>query len=678
MTNKKTHKEPDLFDTWDFLNPNRRRMLEEDWPGLFKQHLLCELPAANIHPLLTDGFSQSSADSTGLLEEGAVSVFLKEFYTILGALFLQQIMDLNDYDTVRQVAFNIEWQYALNITEDIDKTKYISEQSICAWRQTLIEHNLDQIMFDNCSDKLALVFKVNTDELCIDPVHLKSNFRRLSCIGSFSQSINKFLVDIVQHHEKLFTSVPLQLRERYASSKALTSFLLVKPSESAKTLQQVSADLDNLVGQFKDQDAVCTLRIYKELQRALNDQRNAISDDNAGKADTRKAKNDRYDQPSVRRPSEPKKNRHPIQSRLKKNMKKIIFSMAAAFGVTVYLFFMHGNEKGAHVNVITVGTGKIMSTLNATGKVVSKEKARISASVSARMESINVDEGVRVAKGALMAQFDDREQREKIASAEASLREAEEKVRLKEKDYKALKEIFAVGGVSRQSVQDAKSSLEMAKSEEELALAELNQAQIVLGKLKVIAPFEGIVTSRNVHPGEWVAAGAVILILSNESNREIEVMVDESDGGFMRIGQKVELTSDAFEDHTWQERVEKISPSISKEGTANFIKIYVSYGEDSPDLKIGQQVDAKIQIAFRPYAVKVPYEAIINSKGRSCVAVVKDDVIRYVPIVTGIEDSLSIEIVEGVSAGQEVILPGGKSLKEGDRVELITREISLK
>jgi hypothetical protein len=92
MIRIKDHKQLDMFDPWDFLSPKRRRMLEEDWPGLFKQHLLCELPVNKICSFFTDGFGRPS----------------KELYTLLGTLVLQQTMDLNDYDTIRQLAFNIE------------------------------------------------------------------------------------------------------------------------------------------------------------------------------------------------------------------------------------------------------------------------------------------------------------------------------------------------------------------------------------------------------------------------------------------------------------------------------------------------------------------------------------------------------------------------------------------
>ena len=287
MIRIKDHKQLDMFDPWDFLSPKRRRMLDQSWPGLFREHLLCELPVQQIRPFLREGFGRPS----------------KELYTLLGALLFQQTMDLNDYDTARQLSFNIEWHYALNITEESDQAKYICEKTIWSWRQILLEHNLDRLMFENISGKLAKVFKVNTDEQRIDSVHIKSNMRRLGRIGIFSQTINKFLVNLKRHHQNLFEAINDPLLERYASKKALAAFSMVKPSESAKTLQQVSADLYDLIEQFKDQKAVCNMHSYKLMQRVLVEQCDVQTDDDASKVRVKKPKQIRAD--SLQNPCDP-------------------------------------------------------------------------------------------------------------------------------------------------------------------------------------------------------------------------------------------------------------------------------------------------------------------------------------------------------------------------------------
>lgn len=287
MIRIKDHKQRDIFDPWHFLSPKRRRMLDESWPGLFREHLLGELPVEQIIPFFRDDFGRPS----------------KELYTLLGALLFQQTMDLNDSDTVEQLSFNIQWHYALNITEESDSAKYISEKTLWTWRQVLIENKLDQLIFNNMTQKLAKVFQVDTSNQRIDSVHIKSNMRRLGRIGIFSQTIHKFLINLKRHHQKLFDTISLSLVERYVSQKSLSAFSLVKPSESAKTLNMVSADLYDLIEQFKNQPKVCQMHSYKLMQRVLNEQCNVQGDDQGFKVTVKKSKEIPSD--SLQNPSDP-------------------------------------------------------------------------------------------------------------------------------------------------------------------------------------------------------------------------------------------------------------------------------------------------------------------------------------------------------------------------------------
>ena len=109
MITIKDHKQGQLFDPWDFLSPKRRKMLEEGWPGLFQKEVLCALPINKVAPFFCDHNGRPS----------------KELYTVLAVLLLQQVMDLSDQETVEQLAFNIQWHFALNLPEESDSAKYL-------------------------------------------------------------------------------------------------------------------------------------------------------------------------------------------------------------------------------------------------------------------------------------------------------------------------------------------------------------------------------------------------------------------------------------------------------------------------------------------------------------------------------------------------------------------------
>jgi hypothetical protein len=265
MIHIKNHRQKDLFDPWSFLSPKRRELLDNSWAGLFKKDLLCELPVSKVALFFNDGFGRPT----------------KEMYTVLGALLLQQTHDLTDEETVNQLAFNIQWHYALNITEESDSAKYICPKTLWNMRSIVVDNTLDAIIFDHITDKLAKVFKVNTDEQRIDSVHIKSNMRHLGRIGIFTSSINKFLVNLKRSHKELFDTIDKGIIDKYQPKESLKCFSMVKPSESAKTLASVSTDLFDLVAQFKDNPEVKGMHSYKLLERILKEQCN-VSDD--GKA----------------------------------------------------------------------------------------------------------------------------------------------------------------------------------------------------------------------------------------------------------------------------------------------------------------------------------------------------------------------------------------------------------
>jgi len=266
MIRIKDHKQQHLFDPWGFLSPKRRQILEQGWPGLFREHFLEELPVEQMASFFSSGSGRPT----------------KELHTVLGVLLLQQTLDLSDQATIEQLCFNTQWHYALNIPEESDEAKYISEKTLYSMRQKLIEKGLDQIVLEQTGQKLAAVFGVDPEKQRLDSVHIRSNMRKLGRIRIFSQTILKFLVNLKRHHRDLFDGIDPEVTARYWGKKALAAFSLVKPSESEKTLKTVSADLFDLIEQFKDQPAVCAMHSYKLMQRVLSDQCEIKTDDTGG------------------------------------------------------------------------------------------------------------------------------------------------------------------------------------------------------------------------------------------------------------------------------------------------------------------------------------------------------------------------------------------------------------
>ncbi len=91
-----------IFDPWGSILPERRQLLDTGWPGLFCEHILPSIPVGDVSRHFDPSMGRPA----------------KELFAMLGALILQQAFDLTDEEAVQQFAFNIQWRYALNITEE--------------------------------------------------------------------------------------------------------------------------------------------------------------------------------------------------------------------------------------------------------------------------------------------------------------------------------------------------------------------------------------------------------------------------------------------------------------------------------------------------------------------------------------------------------------------------------
>jgi len=171
-------------------------------------------------------------------------------------------------------------------------------------RHIVAEKGLDRELFHATTETLAKVFGVDTSRQRIDSVHIRSNMRRLGRICIFSQSIHNFLVNLKRQRRAIFATIEHELVERYLTEKALGCFSLVKPSESAKTLETVSRDLFSLVERFRENTQVTSLTTFGVLLRVLKDQCDASSADE-GSAEIALKEPKEISSSSLQNPSDP-------------------------------------------------------------------------------------------------------------------------------------------------------------------------------------------------------------------------------------------------------------------------------------------------------------------------------------------------------------------------------------
>ena len=245
-----------LIDHFDFLGPKRKELLETGWAALFRNSLLDKIPVDEIKSCFHAQLGRPS----------------KELRTMLGILVLQQMFDLTDQETIRQVAFNAEWHYALNLCLEDDESKYLCERTLRTYRSVAIELGIDTILFRLLTDILLEKLNISTRKQRLDSTHLRSDMRRLSRLELFRKTIEKFLKVMQREHARLLQKrIADDLVERYRGEKK-GYFSQVKPSEAKAALQQAAEDMLVLVETFRVHPKIKGMGVFRLLQRVLNEQ----------------------------------------------------------------------------------------------------------------------------------------------------------------------------------------------------------------------------------------------------------------------------------------------------------------------------------------------------------------------------------------------------------------------
>jgi hypothetical protein len=255
MFHTKDHKTGDLFEPLGFLGPRRRKRIKQSWAELFRKEILSELPVGRLRKHYAAQHGRPS----------------KELYALLGAVLLQQMLDLTDEEVVDQFAFNLQWHYALNITGDSDQAAYLCPKTLWSMRALVAEEELDSQMFEQVTAKLARVFGVATERQRMDSVHIFSNMRHLGRVALIAQTIRKFLVNLKRRHPELWEELEEDLRQRYGAKSGEGVFGLVKPSESEQTLRVVAQDLFDLMQRFSGRADVSGMHSYRLLARVFSE-----------------------------------------------------------------------------------------------------------------------------------------------------------------------------------------------------------------------------------------------------------------------------------------------------------------------------------------------------------------------------------------------------------------------
>ncbi|MDH7499437.1 MAG: efflux RND transporter periplasmic adaptor subunit, partial [candidate division NC10 bacterium] len=208
------------------------------------------------------------------------------------------------------------------------------------------------------------------------------------------------------------------------------------------------------------------------------------------------------------------------------------------------------------------------------------------------------------------------------------------------------------------------------------AIVKQMEASYELAKLQreyteIRSPLDGIVSEKLMEEGELVKVGTPILSLVDPRQLYVKATVDEYDTQKVQIGQRALIKVDAFPGETFSGKVYQISPIVSggKLETRTFT-VKVSFDGNHP-IKAGMSADVEVVVSKLEDVLFVPSLAVVEKEGRRIALVVEGSRVRPRPIQIGDSNWTYVQIKEGLSVGDRVVLnPDLGKLKEGQRVRV--------
>jgi hypothetical protein len=243
----------DLFDRWPDMGERRRLLLERSWAGVFRNHLLDDLPIEELLPHFDERLGRPS----------------KDLHIVVGVLLLQQLHDLSDAATVEALAFNMAWHHALDVRSEADC--YFCEKTLRNYRRLFIAEGLDEVLFRRMTDCLVRAFAVDTSRQRMDSTALRSAMRSLTRLGIVVETISKFARELERFHPTLHALIDADIIRRYVDREGAGCFANTAPSASRRRLDEAGRDLLQLAVQFRN-TAAAELPGYALLDRVLHEQ----------------------------------------------------------------------------------------------------------------------------------------------------------------------------------------------------------------------------------------------------------------------------------------------------------------------------------------------------------------------------------------------------------------------
>ena len=321
-----------------------------------------------------------------------------------------------------------------------------------------------------------------------------------------------------------------------------------------------------------------------------------------------------------------------------------------------------GPQRPPSVEVAKVESALLVDETQSVGSLRSFQGVMLRPEVGGRVSQVLFKDGQKVKKGQVLVQFDDQLPAAQLAQAKAELSIAQA-------NHTRNQELVAQNFISKRSLDESDAALQVAQ-------AKLALAQATLQRLKVMAPFDGTAGLRQINVGDYLKDGTDMVNVEDIEAVLLDFRLPERFQNKIKPGQKAQVTMDAVPGRKFTAVIQAIDPLIDANGRSVGVRGCI----DNRQMQLRPGMFARVNAVFgeRADALVIPEEAIVPQGGRSTVIRIvpganKDELVsERVTVKIGIRQPGKVEILEGLSVGDSVVVAGQQRLqKDGSVVRVV-------
>ncbi len=319
----------------------------------------------------------------------------------------------------------------------------------------------------------------------------------------------------------------------------------------------------------------------------------------------------------------------------------------------------------AQADVVRLQPKRLSVELAVPGSVLAVSQATVRSKLSAEVKRVLVREGERVSVGQVVAEFDTAQLRAQMAERTATLESARAQLATTERTRLANAQLVKQNFISQNAFDTADSAHQAQLAMVASARAQLEQTQLLLNDSVVRAPISGIVSKRNVQPGEKLAFDAPLMSIVDLSQLEVQAQVPVSDVPQIQKGMAAQVNVEGIHGRSFAGRVDRINPS-TEPGTRT-VNIYVSLPNEDTLLKAGMFARVMLTTMVESEMQSLPMSAVRTDGQQSYVWVIADGKLTRRNVATGRRDERAqlVEVTSGLAPSDVVLATKFDNLRDG-------------